>query len=121
MNIYVGNISYQSTEEEIRSLFEEYGSVDAVRIITDRDTGRSKGFCFVEMPDDNEAQEAMEALNGKEVGGRTLTVNEARPRENRGGFGGGGGGRGGGGGGRGGRGGGGGGGRGGFGGGGGRY
>ena len=92
MNIYVGNMSYSTTEDELRGLFEEHGAVDAVRVITDRDTGRPKGFAFVEMPDDNEARTAMEAVNGQDVGGRTLTVNEARPRPDRGGGGGGGGG-----------------------------
>jgi len=97
MNIYVGNMSYDSTEDSLRTMFEEHGSVDAVRVVTDRDTGRPKGFAFVEMASDDEARAAMEALNGKEVEGRALTVNEARPRgESRGG---GGGGRGGGGGG----------------------
>ena len=88
MNIYVGNMSYTTTEEELRGLFEEHGQVDAVRVITDRDTGRPKGFAFVEMADDDEARAAMEALNGKDIGGRTLTVNEARPRTERGGGGG---------------------------------
>ncbi len=83
MNIYVGNMSYSTTEDTLRRSFEEYGRVDAVRVITDRDTGRPKGFAFVEMGDDNEARAAMEALNGQEVEGRTLTVNEARPRPER--------------------------------------
>ena len=91
VNIYVGNMSYSTTEDELRSLFEEHGAVEDVRVITDRDTGRPKGFAFVDMSDDTEAQAAMQALNGKEVGGRTLTVNEARPRGDRGGGGGGGG------------------------------
>ena len=92
MNIYVGNMSYSTSEDELRGLFEEHGTVDAVRVITDRDTGRPKGFAFVEMGDSGEAQAAMQALNGKDVDGRTLTVNEARPRNDRGGGGGGGGG-----------------------------
>lgn len=98
MNIYVGNMSYSTTEDALRELFEEHGAVDAARVITDRDTGRPKGFAFVEMSDETQARAAMEALNGKEIDGRALTVNEARPRGERGG-GGGGGGRGGGGGG----------------------
>lgn len=102
MNIYVGNMSYNTTEDTLRTAFEEFGQVDSVRVITDRDTGRPKGFSFVEMGDDAEANAAMEALNGKEFDGRTLTVNEARPRTERrtgggGGYGGGGGGGGGGG------------------------
>jgi cold-inducible RNA-binding protein len=106
--IYVGNLSYQTTENDLTSLFEQVGQVDSVNIITDRDTGRSKGFAFVEMGDED-AEKAIAQLNGTEVNGRSITVNEARPREersgNRGGYGGGrGGGRGsGGGGGRGGR------------------
>ncbi len=92
MNIYVGNMSYDTTEDNLRTMFEEHGSVAEVRVITDRDTGRPKGFAFVEMASDDEARAAMEALNGKEVEGRALTVNEARPRgESRGGGGGGGG------------------------------
>ena len=96
MNIYVGNLSYSTTEDALREQFEAHGTVDAARVITDRDTGRSKGFGFVEMPNDDEAQAAIEALNGQEIEGRTLTVNEARPRPERGGAGrgGGGGGRG---------------------------
>ncbi len=90
MNIYVGNMSYSTTEDQLRALFEEHGTVDAVRVITDRDTGRPKGFAFVEMADSGEAQNALNALNDKDVDGRTLTVNEARPRNDRGGGGGGG-------------------------------
>ena len=93
MNIYVGNLSYDTGEDSLRSLFEEHGRVDATRVIMDRDTGRSKGFAFVEMPDDGEARKAMDAINGTEVDGRAVTVNEARPRSERGGGGGGGGGR----------------------------
>ena len=100
MNIYVGNMSYSTSEDELRRVFEEHGNVDSANVITDRDTGRPKGFGFVEMPDKTEAEAAIEALNGKELDGRTLTVNEARPRAERGGGGGGGGGRRGGGGGR---------------------
>jgi len=85
MNIFVGNLAYTATEEEIRQLFEEYGAVDTIRLATDRDTGRPRGFGFVEMPDTTEAQAAIDALNGTSLGGRPLTVNEARPREERGG------------------------------------
>jgi RNA recognition motif-containing protein len=120
--LYVGNLSYQVDSSELEQLFGAHGQVLSAQIINDRDTGRSKGFGFVEMANDQEAEAAIAALNGQQHNGRALTVNEARPREDRGG-GGGGGGRGGygggGGGGRGGFGGGGGGGRGGFGGGGG--
>lgn len=110
--IYVGNLSYQTTEGDLSDLFEQVGQVESVNIITDRDTGRSKGFAFVEMSDED-AEKAIAQFNGSEVNGRALTVNEARPREERGGGGRGGygGNRGGGGGGRGGYGGGGGGGR----------
>ena len=85
MNIYVGNMSYSTTEAELRALFEEHGTVDGVRVITDRDTGRPKGFAFVEMGDDTGAQAAISALNGREVDGRALNVNEARPRNEGGG------------------------------------
>lgn len=90
-NIFVGNLSFSTTEDVVRSQFEAYGTVDRVSIITDRETGRSRGFAFVEMPNDEEAERAITALNGVEFGGRRLNVNEARPREERGGFGGGGG------------------------------
>jgi RNA recognition motif-containing protein len=93
MNIYCGNLSYDLTEEELRELFSAHGTVDSARIITDKFSGRSKGFGFVEMPDDSEAQAAISALNGKDYKGRDMKVNEARPREERGGRGGGGGGR----------------------------
>jgi len=83
MNIYVGNLSYRMNDGELREVFSEFGEVSSARIINDRETGRSKGFGFVEMPDDNAANEAIEALNGKEVSGRNLRVNEARPREPR--------------------------------------
>ena len=115
--LYVGNLSYQVDSSELEQLFTPFGQVASAQIINDRDTGRSKGFGFVEMANDNEAQAAIEALTGHEHNGRALTVNEARPREERAGGGGGRGGFGGGGGGRGGYGGGGGGGRGGYGGG----
>lgn len=76
--IYVGNLSFRTTEEELSSLFEQVGAVESARIITDRDTGRSKGFGFVYM-NDEDAEKAIAAFNGKEFGGRALTVNEARP------------------------------------------
>jgi RNA recognition motif-containing protein len=101
-NIYVGNISFQTTEQDLDAAFSAYGQVDRVQIVKDRDTGQARGFAFVEMPVNGDADKAMAALNGAELGGRTLTVNEARPREPRtggGGFGGGGGNRSGGGGG----------------------
>ncbi len=84
MNIYVGNVSYRMTEDELRAAFEAYGVVESARIITDRETGRSKGFAFVEMPQKEEALAAIESLNGSELGGREVTVNEARPRAERG-------------------------------------
>tara|TARA_B100000676_G_C18077439_1_gene848634 strand:+ start:1528 stop:1779 length:252 start_codon:yes stop_codon:yes gene_type:complete len=83
VNIYVGNISYNSTEDDLREAFGQYGEVTAVRVITDRDTGRSKGFGFVEMSDDDQAREAMQALDGNDFMGRDIKVNEARPREPR--------------------------------------
>lgn len=102
--LYVGNLSYGTTNADLEKLFSSFGTVESADVITDRDTGRSKGFGFVEMSSDSEAQAAVNGLNGKDFGGRPLTVNEARPREERGGGGGGrsggGGGYGGGGGGR---------------------
>ncbi|MDO8751477.1 MAG: RNA-binding protein [Dehalococcoidia bacterium] len=97
MRIYVGNLSYQVSEEDLQGAFGAYGKVETVTIIRDRDTGRSKGFGFVEMPTATEAQAAITGLNGTELQQRALTVNEARPREERSSFGGagGGGGRGG--------------------------
>ena len=83
MNIYVGNISYTTSEDDLRDLFARYGEVTAVRMITDRDTGRSKGFGFVEMTDDDQAKEAISALDSKDFMGRDVKVNEARPREPR--------------------------------------
>ena len=83
MNIYVSNLAYTTTEDELSHLFDAYGTVESVRIITDRATGRSRGFAFVEMPNGMEARAAMAGLNGTALGGRTLTVNEARPREER--------------------------------------
>ena len=95
-NIYVGNLSFDASEDQVRSLFEAYGAVDKVSIVTDRDTGQPRGFAFVEMPDDDAATKAMEALNGTSLGGRNLNINEARPKTDRPrGGGGGGGGRGG--------------------------
>ena len=99
--LYVGNLSYNSTSSDLEQLFGQHGTVQSAEVIQDRDTGRSKGFGFVQMGSDQEAQAAISALNGQEVDGRALTVNEAKPREDRGGGGGGGrGGYGGGGGGR---------------------
>ncbi len=80
MKLYVGNMSFDSSEDDIRRAFEAHGTVDSVAIITDRDTGRPKGFGFVEMPNDDEARAAIENLNEKDFMGRTLKVNEARPR-----------------------------------------
>lgn len=93
--LYVGNLSYEVDSSALESLFTAHGTVESAQIITDRDTGRSKGFGFVEMSSDAEAQAAISAMNGVEQGGRALTVNEAKPKENRGGGGGGGGSRGG--------------------------
>lgn len=87
MRIYVGNLSYGTTEEQLNKLFSEHGEVESATLITDRHTGRSKGFAFVEMPNEEQAKAAMGALNGVEVEGRPLTVNEARARqESSGGF-----------------------------------
>ena len=83
MNIFVGNLAFTATEADLRQCFEQYGVVDKVNIITDRDTGRAKGFGFVEMPDTAAAKAAIQGLAGKELAGRPLTVNEARPREPR--------------------------------------
>jgi cold-inducible RNA-binding protein len=83
VNIYVSNLAYNATDYDLRQLFASYGEVDTIRIITDRDTGQSRGFGFVEMPDSAAAKAAIQGLQGKELGGRTLTVNEARPREPR--------------------------------------
>ncbi|NLO74837.1 MAG: RNA-binding protein [candidate division WS1 bacterium] len=90
MRIYVGNLSYTTTEEALRETFEQFGQVDEVSIITDRDTGRPRGFAFVEMGDDDEASKAVGALNGTDLDGRKLAVNEARPQRSGGGGGGGG-------------------------------
>ena len=83
MNIYVGNVKYEMTGDQLKEMFSSYGEVSSARIISERETGRSKGFGFVEMPNDSEALAAIEATNEKEIGGRTLKVNEARPREER--------------------------------------
>jgi RNA recognition motif-containing protein len=83
MNIYVGNLSYDTTETSLRAAFAEYGDVSSVNIIVDRDSGRPRGFGFVEMATDNDGRTAITGLNGKELDSRTLTVNEARPRESR--------------------------------------
>ena len=80
MNMYVGNLSYEMSEEKLRSEFAEYGEVQSAKIITDKFTGRSRGFGFVEMTSDDEGKKAMEELNGKDCEGRQLVVNEARPR-----------------------------------------
>ena len=90
-NIFVGNLDFNTSEEELRQMFEAHGQVDRVSIMTDRDTGRSRGFGFVEMTNAEEGDKAIAALNGTQVGGRTLNVNEARPKVERGGGGGGGG------------------------------
>ena len=81
MNIYVGNLNYKVQESNLKEVFETYGTVDSVKIIQDKISGRSKGFGFVEMPDDNQAQSAIDNLNGSEFLGRNLVVNQARPKE----------------------------------------
>ena len=83
MNIYVGNLSYTLSESELREAFAGYGEVSSVKVLMDRETGRSRGFGFVEMPNQSEAEAAIAQLNGKELGGRALRVNEARPKERR--------------------------------------
>ena len=88
-SIFVGNLSFNASEVSVRSLFEEYGAVDRVNLVTDRDTGQQRGFAFVEMPVDSEAQRAIDGLNGRELNGRALNVNEARPKGDRGSGGGG--------------------------------
>ncbi|MGI9065241.1 MAG: RNA recognition motif domain-containing protein [Pyrinomonadaceae bacterium] len=93
--LYVGNLSFRTTAEELRDAFASVGTVESASVIEDRDTGRSRGFAFVEMATPEEAAAAIDQFNGKDFGGRNLTVNEAKPREDRGGRGGGGGGRGG--------------------------
>jgi RNA recognition motif-containing protein len=84
-NIFVGNLDFGATEDSIRSLFQPFGAIERVNLVTDRDTGRSRGFAFVEMTDPAEADRAIEALNGTDLGGRSLNVNEARPKVNGGG------------------------------------
>jgi RNA recognition motif-containing protein len=93
--LYVGNLPFSATEDELRGVFERHGSVDSVNVITDRETGRARGFAFVEMSDENAANEAIRALDDSEMGGRNIRVNEAQDRQRGGGGGGGGGGRGG--------------------------
>lgn len=88
--LYVGNLAFQTTSQELRELFGQFGTVESASIVEDRDTGRSRGFAFVEMSTNEEATAAIRQLDGQEVGGRSLKVNEAKPRENRGGGGGGG-------------------------------
>lgn len=83
MNIYVGNLAWKATDSDLQAAFEAYGEVTSARVITDRETGRSRGFGFVEMADDEAARQAIDALNDQEMQGRTLRVNEARPREER--------------------------------------
>ncbi len=83
MNIYVGNLPYSTTDGDLERLFEEFGEVASAKVIVDRETGRSKGFGFVEMPQQDQGQAAVQGLNGREVEGRTMKVNEARPREER--------------------------------------
>jgi RNA recognition motif-containing protein len=90
-NIFVGNLSFGATESSVRSLFEAYGAVDRVSIVTDRDTGQARGFGFVEMSNNTEADRAITELNGRELDGRAMNVNEARPKTDRGSGGGGGG------------------------------
>lgn len=88
MNIFVGNLSFQTTQDELHSAFAQYGNVDRVNIVTDRDTGQARGFAFVEMPDQREAETAISQLNGAELNGRAMNVNEARPKPAGGGGGG---------------------------------
>ena len=83
MNIYVGNLPYSIDRDELSEIFSAYGEVSAARIVNDRESGRSKGFGFVEMPNADEANKAIDALNGQEIGGRKAVINEARPREER--------------------------------------
>ena len=92
MKLYIGNLPFSTDDSQLRSLFESHGEVVSASIVMDRDTGRPRGFGFVEMSNDDEARSAIEAMNGQQVDGRAIVVNEAKPRESRGGFGGGGGG-----------------------------
>ena len=89
VKLYVGNLAFNTTEQDLQEQFSQYGQVSAASIVTDRDSGRSRGFAFVELDSKESAQAAIQALNGKEIDGRALTVNEARPREDRGNRGGG--------------------------------
>jgi len=82
-NLFVGNMSFQTSEADLRSVFESHGEIVRVRVMTDRDTGRSRGFAFVEMANDEEAERAIQSLNGKQIGGRALNVSEARPKPER--------------------------------------
>jgi cold-inducible RNA-binding protein len=91
MKIYVGNVEFQTTEQDLRELFSQAGTVESTAIVTDRDTGRPRGFAFIEMASQEEGRAAIEQFNGKEVNGRSLTVNEAKPKARTGGSGGGGG------------------------------
>ncbi len=91
VNIYVGNLSYEASEDDLRAAFEQHGEVASVKVIKDRETGRPRGFAFVEMPDDEQGHAAIEKMNGYAMNGRTLNVTEARPRDDRGPRGGGGG------------------------------
>src|SRR6266498_4031930 len=88
-NIFVGNLSFGATEDAVRSLFESYGTVDRVSLVTDRETGRARGFGFVEMSNDSEGEQAIAGLNGRDLDGRALNINEAKPKTDRGGSGGG--------------------------------
>lgn len=83
MNIYVGNLSYKATDEDLRGAFEAFGQVSSARVIMDKETGRSRGFGFVEMPSNEEGRKAVEGVNNKDIAGRPVRVNEARPREDR--------------------------------------
>ena len=90
VKLYVGNLAFNTTEQDLQEQFSQYGQIRSTSIITDRDTGRSRGFAFIELDSKESAQAAIQALNGRDLDGRALTVNEAKPREDRGGFGGGG-------------------------------
>ena len=83
MNIYIGNLSYNVTDQDLQKLFETYGKVDRSNVISDRETGRSKGFGFIEMPEQSEGQKAIEELDGQDLDGRNIRVNEARPKEDK--------------------------------------
>jgi RNA recognition motif-containing protein len=85
MKLYVGNLAYKTDEGELRKTFENFGEVDSVSVVTDRETGRSKGFAFVELPNDDQAKQAMDALDGTELDGRAIKVSESKPRERQGG------------------------------------